>query len=161
VGRNEGGLGGDRNDPNQTIYPRGIIGNDSRFGFRLSGSYQTWGGIVVAGSFVSNQGYPYVSSYNLTRAVAAQQGITLTRSSQNITLSQRGDERLPNVTLADIRISRAFRMGNRQFVPTLDIFNISNVDTIVSLNNSVGGTYLEPREIIAPRIIRLGFSIDF
>ena len=41
------------------------------------------------------------------------------------------------------------------------IFNIANASTVVSLNNSVGGTYLEPREIISPRIIRVGFSIDF
>jgi len=109
----------------------------------------------------SNQGYPYVSTYNLTRAGAATQGITLTRASQNITLSQRGDERLPTVTLADIRISRAFQFGSRKIVPTLDIFNIANVSTVVSLNNSVSGTYLEPREIISPRIIRVGFAIDF
>ena len=161
IGRNEGGLGGDLNDPNQTIYRRGIIGNDSKFGFRLSGSYQAWKDITIAGSLVSNQGYPYVSTYNLTRAGAATQGITLTRASQNITLSQRGDERLPTVTLADIRISRAFQIGSRKIVPTLDIFNIANVSTVVSLNNSVGGTYLEPREIISPRIIRVGFAIDF
>jgi hypothetical protein len=41
------------------------------------------------------------------------------------------------------------------------IFNLANASTVVSLNNSVGGTYLEPREIISPRIIRVGFSIDF
>lgn len=161
LGRNEGGLGGDLNDPNQTVFPRGIIGNDSKFGFRLSGIYHLPYAVIVAGSFVSNQGYPFASSYNLTRAVAATQGITLIRSSQGVTLSQRGDERLPNVTMGDFRVSRTFRLGSRRFVPTLDIFNLSNVATVVSLNNAVGGTYLEPREIISPRIIRVGFSIDF
>ncbi|MBI3263388.1 MAG: TonB-dependent receptor [Acidobacteria bacterium] len=124
LGKNEGGLGGDLNDP-------------------------------------ANQGYPYVSSYNLTRAVAATQGIVLTRATQSVTLSQRGDERLPNVTLADIRISRAIKLGARRIVPTLDLFNIGNAATVVSLNNAVGTTYLEPREILAPRIIRVGLSIDF
>lgn len=65
------------------------------------------------------------------------------------------------MTLADIRITRAFRVGTRRVVPTLDIFNIANVATVVSLNNSVGATYLEPREIISPRIIRVGFNVDF
>ena len=161
LGKNEGGLGGDLNDPNQTLYPRGIIGNDSKYAFRLSGSYQLPWEVMIAGSLVTNQGYPYVSSFNLTRAAAALQGITLTRASQNITLSQRGDERLPNVTLADLRFTRTFRLGSRRVIPTLDIFNIGNSSTVVSLNNSVGGTYLEPREIISPRIIRVGFSIDF
>jgi hypothetical protein len=29
------------------------------------------------------------------------------------------------------------------------------------LNAGVGGTYLAPAEILAPRIIRIGFSVDF
>ena len=93
--------------------------------------------------------------------MAAAQGITLTRASQSISLSERGNERYPNVIMGDIRFSRTFRFGGRSFSPQLDIFNISNIDTITSLNNSVGGTYLEPREIISPRIIRVGFSLHF
>jgi hypothetical protein len=172
LGKNEGGVNTaaaigqsstvDLNDPNNTaVFPDGIIGNDSTYAVRLSGSYIAPGDITVAGSFVANEGYPYVSMFNLTRAAAATQGIALTRASQTILLSRRGDERLPNVVLADIRISRPFKLGDRRFVPTLDIFNISNAATVVSLNNAVGGTYLEPREIIAPRIIRVGFSLDF
>ena len=43
-GKNEGGLTqgaapNDLNDPNVTLYERGIIGNDSTWGFRASGSY--------------------------------------------------------------------------------------------------------------------------
>jgi hypothetical protein len=162
-GKNEGGLGGgDLNDPNTLVYDRGIIGSDSPVGFRLSGTYQLPGGFSFAGSLVSNTGYPYVSSYSVSRATAqAQTGVRLTRASQAIDLSRRGDERLPNVTMADIRVSRVFRFGNRRIVPQLDIFNIGNADTVVSLNGSVGGTYLEPREILSPRIIRVGFSLDF
>jgi hypothetical protein len=163
IGKNEGGLtqGTDLNDPNVTLYERGIVGNDSKYGFRLSGSYLLPYDFTFAGSLVANTGYPYVSTYNVTRAIAATQGVVLTRASQTLPLSQRGDERLESVKLADIRISRPIRLGTRQFVPTLDIFNITNTATVVSLNNAVGGTYLEPREIISPRIIRVGFSLDF
>ena len=162
IGRNEGGQGGELNDPNNLVYPTGIIGNDSTVGFRLSGSYNDLpGGINLAGSMVSNGGYPYVSSYALTRALAAAQGIALTRTSQTIVLSERGDERLPSVTMVDLRVSRPFRFGNRQFIPQLDIFNIGNASTVLSLQNAVGDTYLDPREILSPRIIRVGFSLDF
>jgi hypothetical protein len=163
-GRNEGGYpgGGDLNDPNNLIYDRGIVGNDSEVGFRLSGSYQLPAGFSFAGSLVSNTGYPYVSTYSITRANAlAQQGVRLTRSTQSVDLSRRGDERLPHVTMADIRISRPLRFGDRRIVPQLDIFNIGNASTVVSLQNAVGGTYLDTREIVSPRIIRVGFSIDF
>jgi hypothetical protein len=174
LGRNEGGVNNslaaqtgqsataDLNDPNNTDpFSEGIIGNDSTWSVRLSGSYVAPGEINIAGSFVANEGYPYLSTFNLTRPAAATQGVALTRASQTLILSRRGDERLPNVVLADLRISRPFRLGERRFVPTLDIFNITNTATVVSLNSAVGGTYLEPREIIAPRIIRIGFSLDF
>src|SRR5205823_10145128 len=58
--------------------------------------------ISVAGSLVSNGGYPYISTYSVTRAAAAAAGVSLTRASQTIYLSSRGDERLPAVTLVDL-----------------------------------------------------------
>ena len=78
-----------------------------------------------------------------------------------VPLSQRGDERLPNVTLIDLRISRSFKLGSRSIAPQIDIFNITNAATVVALNAAVGNTYLAASEILAPRIIRLGFSFDF
>jgi hypothetical protein len=153
--------GDDLNNPNNLVYPRGIIGNDSTVGFRMSGSYRMPYDVTLAGSLVSNGGYPYVSSYNVTRAIALAHGVRLTPTSVSVDLSERGEERLPTVTMADIRLSRAFRFGNRQIVPQLDIFNITNADTAVSLNNTLGSAYLDTREILSPRIIRVGFSLNF
>lgn len=164
LGRNEGGMGGgDLNDPNNTLYPRGIIGNDSTVALRVSGTYNDLpGGLNLAGSLVSNTGYPFQSVYNVTRAVATAHGVALTRASQNVVLSRRGDERLPRVTMADVRVSKTFRFADgRRFSPQVDFFNITNAATVVSLQNAIGGTYLDPREILSPRIIRVGFSLDF
>ncbi len=163
IGKNEGGLtnGTDLNDPNVTLFPRGIIGNDSEVALRLSGSYLFPKGINLAGSLISNTGYPYVSTYQITRAAAALQGVSLTRATQTITLSQRGNERFNAVTMVDLRLSRPFRFGARRFTPQLDIFNIGNADTIVNNNPGVSAQYLAPAEILAPRIVRVAFSIDF
>ena len=162
IGKNEGGFGGgDLNDPNPRRFPRGIIGNDSERALRISGSYRLPGDVSLAGSMLANNGYPYVSSYSLSRAVAATQGITLTRATQAIQLSQRGDERLPNVTMLDVRLSRPFRFGSRSLQPTIDVFNITNTDTRDNQNNAVGANYLLPTSILAPRIIRIGFSLNF
>jgi hypothetical protein len=162
VGKNEGGFGGDDlNDPNRTRFPRGIVGNDSERAFRLSGSYELPMQISLAGSLVANSGYPYVSTYSLTRAVAATQGITLTRATQSISLSERGEERLPNVTLVDLRLSRRFRFGARSFQPTIDVFNVTNSDTRDNQNSAVGANYLLPTSILAPRVIRIGFALNF
>jgi len=152
--------GGDLNDPNNTRFSNGIIGNDSEVAFRLSGSYRLPWSIDLAGSLISNSGYPYVSTYSLSRAAAAPT-VNLTRASQTVFLSERGEERYPSVTMVDLRISRPIKFGTRQFNPQLDIFNIGNAATVVRYNPSVGSTYLAPGEILAPRIIRVGFSIDF
>ena len=176
LGRNRGGInntggqsstipsngsGGDLNDPNFTAFPSGIVGNDSRAAFRLSGSYQLPGQVLIAGTLVSNGGYPYISTYNVTRSVLP----SLVRTSQIVFLSNRGDERLPTVTLLDLRFSRSFRFGpNRHLVPQLDIFNVGNAATVTTLNSAVGGTYLRPtgdNAIVAPRIARIGLSVTF
>ncbi len=172
IGRNKGGLNNgqnnsgqsstaDLNDPNNIAFTEGIIGNDSPVGFRLSGTYIAPFDINVGGALVSNGGYPFVSTFAMTRAQAAAQGITLTRATQNIFLTERGDERRDTVTLLDISLSRDFRFGNRRISPRIDFFNIANSATIVTLNPTLGGTYVNPTEIVAPRIIRLGFVIDF
>lgn len=168
VGKNTGGLNTasgtgqatttDLNDPNNVLYTKGVVGNDSKVAFRLAGSYRAPWDISVSGSLISNGGYPYVSTYSVNRTIYAG----LTRSSQTVALTERGAERLPTVTMFDLRLSRPIPMGaGRRIVPQLDIFNIGNASAIVRKNASVGGAYLAPAEIVAPRIIRLGFTIDF
>ena len=164
IGQNRGGTtnGTDLNDPNVTLYPEGIIGNDSETAFRISGSYRLPGDITLAGSMLSNNGYPFQSTYAVSRAVAAAAGVSLTRASQTVVLSERGDERLPNVTMFDIRLSRPFRFGGgRSFQPQIEIFNLTNDDTVTSQTAAVGTAYLRPGAILSPRIIKLGFSLNF
>jgi hypothetical protein len=164
LGRNRGGTtnGGDLNDPNVTVYPQGIIGNDSKYAYRMSGSYRLPGDVTLAGSIVANGGYPFESSYAVSRAVAATAGVSLTRTSQNVVLSERGDERLPDVTMMDLRLSRPFRLGgSRTFNPQIEIFNLANADTVTSQTSAVGTAYLRPGAILSPRIIKLGFSLNF
>lgn len=155
------GAGGDLNDPNNTVYNYGIVGNDSPIAFRLSGSYEAPYAINISGTLISNGGYPYTSTYNVTRALAATQGITLTRASQLVFLSERGDERRPTTTMVDLGFSRAFRFGSRSITPKVDIFNIGNASTVSTYTPNVGPTYLRPTDILSPRIIRVGFAIDF
>jgi len=171
-GRNEGGLNSstqatgqsattDLNDPNNTLYSNGVVGLDTKVGFRVSGSYQLPGDLLIAGSLISNSGGAYISTYNASRAAVASV-VPLTRGSQTVFLSARGDERLPSVTMADIRISRAFRFGQgRRIVPQIDLFNIGNAGAAVAYTSAVGTSYLAPTQILAPRIARVGFSVNF
>jgi hypothetical protein len=171
IGKNTGGVNAtgangqsgtnNLNDPNFTTFPNGIIGNDSEVAFRLSGSYRFPWDINLAGSLISNNGYPFFSNVTVTRAQAAAVGVALARATQNVFLADRGDERFDNVTMLDLRLSKAFRFGSRSITPQVDVFNIGNADTAVANNAAVGGTYLFPSEILSPRIIRVGISVNF
>ena len=167
VGQNTGGLNtaaasgqsstADLNNPNNTLYSDGVVGNDSKYAFRLSGSYRAPYDVQVAGSLISNTGYPYVSQYTVTRTA-----LPALSANQNVFLSQRGDERLPSTTLVDLRFSRTFNLGQgRRVAPQFDIYNLTNAYTVQSLANSVGSTYLRPTSIVAPRIMRVGVSVNF
>jgi hypothetical protein len=172
-GRNEGGVVNntrasngqsstlDLNDPNHTVFGRGVVGLDAKYGFRLSGSYLAPGDILVAGSYTSNGGGAYQSNISLSRAAVANV-VGLTRGSQTVFLSERGDERLPNVNEVDIRLSRPFKFGgSRRITPQVDLFNITNTAPAVTITQAVGGSYLAPTQILAPRIIRVGLAVLF
>ncbi len=157
-----GAFNADLNDPNNLVYPDGVIGNDSTVAFRLSGSYRFPWDINLAGTYIGNSGYPYVSTVTVTRAQAQAVGVNLTRATQPVLLSERGDERLDSVKMVDLRLSKIFRLGsNRSFTPQVDLFNLFNADTTTTINNGVGNTYLFPGEILSPRIIRVGFVLNF
>ena len=169
IGKNTGGVNvntgqsgtADLNDPNNTQFTDGIIGSDSQVAFRLSGSYLLPWDINVAGTLISNSGYPYLSFASVTRAQAAAVGVAMTRATQNVFLSNRGEERLDAVTMLDLRLSKNFRFGTRSISPQVDFFNITNADTATGVNGVVGSSYLFPSEILAPRIIRVGLVINF
>jgi hypothetical protein len=168
-GKNVGGMnaaGGqsataDLNDPNTTRYSSARVGLDAKYGYRFSGSYLAPGDVLIAGSWTSNGGGPYVSTYNASRAAVAPV-VALTRGSQTLFLSARGDERLPNVNELDLRISRPFKVGpSRKLVPQIDLFNLGNAGPAVTITSAVGSSYLAPTQILAPRIVRVGFALTF
>lgn len=161
-GKNRGGLYNtlDLNDPNNLLnFQQGIVGNDSAYSLKLAGSYVIpWAEVNLSGSVLRNQGYPFQSQYTVTRTAFPQ----LTRASQLVRLSERGDERYRDVTLVDLRLSRSFAIGGgRRLTPQLEVFNLSNASTIVGTTVNVGSTYLRPTEILAPRIFRLGATFEF
>jgi hypothetical protein len=85
----------------------------------------------------------------------------LTRASQLILLSNRGDERLDAVTMIDLRFSRSFRFGTRRIAPQFDIYNLTNQYTPQGVTVGVGSTYLRPTSILSPRIMRVGLAVNF
>ena len=163
AGRTKGGidfgLTTDYNDPNMLINQQGVVGNDSTYSWKLSGSYLVPKvDVSISGAFVHNTGYPRQFSYTITRAIYPG----LTRSSQTVYVNERGAERLPSVSMLDLRFSRPIKLaGGRTFEPQIDVFNVTNNDVIVGMVNLLGARLGYPSEILAPRIVRVGFAFLF
>jgi hypothetical protein len=87
---------------------------------------------------------------------------------QTYLLDPMGANRLPNVKMIDFRVDRPFLLGKVRFIPSLDVFNLTNENTVLARNrnqytyNHTTGVGSSPANantisgIIAPRILRFG-----
>lgn len=73
-----------------------------------------------------------------------------------------GTKRFPNFATMDVRLDRSFRMKGLTVLPSFDLFNLFNANTVMGRRtnqnaanaNSVFG-------ILAPRIARVGMMVTF
>jgi hypothetical protein len=156
---NKGGLSrGDLNDPNNLYNQQGQVGDQSKYSFKASGSYIGPWALTFSGAFLYNNGYPYQSTYSVTRSVYPG----LTRASQTVYLTERGVERFPNVAMLDLRISRPIKLAaSSRLTPQFEVFNIANSSAITAYTVAVGSKYLYPSQILGPRMVRFGFYFEF
>ena len=160
LGKNEGGvLTGDLNDPEQRAeLPAGIEGTDSAYAFRAVG--------LVRGAVRHQRQRQLHPERRLSVPVGLRGHADGVPGADAIepdrpAVQRRGDERLPDVAMIDLRVSRTFRFNDRRDHADARMFNLTNADTVVGYNANVGGSYLRPTEILSPRLLRLGISVDF
>ena len=77
-------------------------------------------------------------------------------------LNTAGEVRYPSVNLLNLRVSRPFSIHERfKIEPLIDLFNITNKQTVVSENTFFGPTYLKPSNTVNPFIARIGLRVNF
>jgi hypothetical protein len=133
-------------------------------------------GIVLAGNFQHVTGYAVEASYPVTAAILAAQnpGVVLTQSTQTVYMAPSGSYRLPNVNLMDLRLSKVISIKERfKLQPEFDIYNLFNQGTVISENGSVtagtatngtgsiGSLFLNPTNVLPPRLYKVGLRFDF
>jgi hypothetical protein len=119
---------------------------------RISGSYQLPWGLMYASSFMAQSADYFFREVQIRDALNTNIAIRVE--------SQAG--RYDWTKIWDNRISKRFKtFGNQSIEGTVDLFNSLNTNTITSQTNRNGATYLQPTEIITPRIFRLGLRYRF
>jgi hypothetical protein len=146
----------DFNNPNKDINRRNNYLNfDSTYVFKLAGTYEFPHGFTTAANFQHYTGYPFQPMDVFT-------GPELNQNSETVILAPAGQSRLPSVNLLDLRISRPTKFWESRLTiePIVDLFNLTNSNTVVSESNFVG-SLRQPSDVLHPFVAKFGLRVTF
>ena len=143
------------------------IGNiyvNAKWLFKLSGMYQAPWGVNVSAFYNARQGYPQ----EITVQVPSCGGTVTTNCRANgagtvdVLLNPVGETRLPTFQNVDFHVERAVKLMNLNLVPSLDVFNVANANTIQAIRSRQNATNANQiQAIVAPRVIRFGVRVNW
>jgi hypothetical protein len=128
---------------------------NSKWLFKLSGMYQAPYGINLSAFYNARQGYPF-EEYILTPNRPNNGG------QAQVLLDPVGENRLPNFQNVDFHLERPISFGGRHIVPSLDVFNLGNFNTIQALRRQQNtSTANQISSVVAPRELRFGIRLNW
>jgi hypothetical protein len=136
-------------DPNDLTNARGRLPNDRPHVFRVMGSVDVpHTGLVFAANFQQFSG----KAWTATALVALPQ--TGNQPTQRILIEPRGSRRLSAQSLLDLRVSRAFGLGDMgRLELMLDVLNALNdtAEEALATDNQFSATFGQPTVFMDPR----------
>jgi len=82
--------------------------------------------------------------------------------SVNVLLDPVGSNRLPTFQNLDFKLERPIKVGTVRFVPSMDIFNLVNTNTILALQRQQNATNANNiSQVVAPRVVRFGLRVNW
>jgi hypothetical protein len=141
-------------DPNLDINRRNNYLNlDSTYVLKIDSTYQLPWKVGTSVNFQHYTGYPLQPTDVFTG---------LNQGPETVILQPAGIQRLPSVNLLNLRLSREFVFADRWHVePLVDLFNLSNSQTVISQVTTYGPSYLYPANTVNPFIARFGLKVNF
>jgi Carboxypeptidase regulatory-like domain/TonB-dependent Receptor Plug Domain len=134
------------------------IGNvyvNAKWLFKLSGLYEAPYGFNVSAFYNARQGYPF------ERGVLSPSRLN-GAGTVFVLLDPVGENRLPNYQNLDIHVDRRFRFGTASVLPSLDVFNISNWNTIQAIRGTQNASNANQiQAVVAPRVVRFGVRVTW
>jgi len=132
--------------------------------FKLSGMYQAPYGFNLSAFYNARQGYPFEEFVRVPSCTATV--VTGCRNfnggTVDVLLDAVGENRLPNFQNVDFHVERPIRLLNSHIVPSLDIFNLGNFNTIQALQRQQNSTIANQiSSVVAPRVIRFGIRVNW
>ena len=143
------------------------IGNvyvNAKWLFKLSGIYQAPWGVNVSAFYNARQGYPQEITVQVPSCTATVTTNCRANGSGTVDalLNPIGETRLPTFHNVDFHVERAVRFSGLNFVPSLDVFNLANANTIQAIRSRQNASNANQiQAIVAPRVIRFGVRLNW
>jgi len=150
------------------------IFNNAKWLTKASGSYMLpWWDINLAGNMQYRQGYPFPIAVNVTNRTVVSTNLGGGVGDTIVLQEPLGERRLSNTFVADFKVEKAFTFGTMRIIPSMDVFNLGNANTILAYrrvmytHNAGTGAASQPTNandisgIIAPRVIRFGVRVNW
>jgi hypothetical protein len=79
----------------------------------------------------------------------------------SVSLIEPNTVRENRLTQLDLRLTKIMRVGRTRLQGMFDVYNVFNASTILAQNNTYGGTWRRPTQILAGRLFKFGAQLDF
>jgi hypothetical protein len=123
--------------------------------FKLSGLYQLPYAFNVSAFYNARQGYPFEA---VVQTPSRPRGAGVA----SVLLDGVGESRLPNFQNVDFHVERPISFGVLRFVPSVDVFNLANANTVQALRGTQTASNANNiQAIVAPRVIRFGIRMNW
>jgi hypothetical protein len=148
----------DISDPNDLLFCD--VTPPFRTLYKLSGGYTLPYDVQLSGSLQAVPGSDIGATYSYNSLVA---GVPLTGGgTRSVQLVEPDTQFYDYNTQLDLRVAKSFRFGaGRRVQAYMDIFNILNASTVVSVNQTYGNNWLNPLVVMQARRLQLGARFDF
>jgi hypothetical protein len=135
------------------------IGNvfvNAKWLYKLSGMVQLPYQFNVSAFYNTRQGYPFEAAVQVLTSLPNGGG------TPTIILDPIGENRLPTYQNLDLHFERPLTIRTARFIPSLDVFNLTNNNTIQAIrgNQNANNANLI-QAIVAPRVLRFGLRVNW
>ena len=119
--------------------------------------------VLVSGTFRSVPGPEIYANYVATNAVIAPSlGRPLSGGVANlpVTIVEPGSIYGERLNQFDVRVGKILRFGRTKTTVNLDVYNLFNANTVLTVNNAFA-TWQRPTSILLARFAKIGVQFDF
>jgi hypothetical protein len=117
--------------------------------------YQLPFSVNVSAFYNARQGYPFE---RFIQGPSRRNGGGVA----NVLIDPIGESRLPTFQNLDFHVERPVTLGAVHFVPSLDVFNVANSNTIQAIRSRQNASNANQiQAIVAPRVIRFGVRVNW